>query len=305
MRRVVVLVTALLAACGGGGGGGPVDVVTAREDFNGIAAADVNRDGFTDLVAGSFSIRQDGSRSSQIVVLLQDAAIPGRFGMRREYPYSPTLVTPHEIVATDLQGDGLPDVVASSLSEAGFRVFLNDPATPGTLLPGVHYGAGVDAVGRPKLAVADMDGDARPDVVIADDSLLAYYPQSAANPGSFLAGQGFAVAPQLSTRGSIGARLAVADLDGDGQPEIVVGGTQVRIYSRTAAGDFALARSLAVPKYGTANCDGVVVADLNHDSQPDIAASMGDILEGRIFVFFAIPGQPVAFAEAVQVAPAP
>jgi hypothetical protein len=111
----------------------------------------------------------------------------------------------------------LPDVVASSLSEAGFRVFLNDPATPGTLLPGAHYGAGVDAVGGPKLAVADMDGDARPDVVIADDSLLAYYPQSAANPGSFLAGRTIGA-------GFSGTEIVVADLDGDGRRDFAVSG---------------------------------------------------------------------------------
>jgi hypothetical protein len=55
----------------------------------------------------------------------------------------------------------------------------------------------------------------------------------------------------------------------------------------------------------TASYDGVVVADLNHDAQADIAVSMGDILSGRIDVFFAVPGQPGVFAEAVQVAPAP
>ncbi len=410
MRRILVLATTLLAACGGGGSGsGPVDDVTAREDFNGIAAVDLNRDGLTDLVAAGFWIREDGTRSSHIVILLQDAARPGTFGTRREYPYASTSVTPHEIVAVDLQGDGLPDVVASSLSEAGFRAFLNDPAAPGTLLPGAHYGAGMDAVGWPKLAVADMDGDARPDVVIADDSMLVYYPQSAPSPGAFLpartigagfegvgvgdvdgdgltdaatfegdgknsvpdtllyyrqnpvapgqflAGtridfgfsgtqiavadldgdgrrdfavsgfdmdssyridenmvtiyqrdQGFAVAPPLSTRGrSVGVRLAVADLDGDGQPEIVVGGTQVRVYGRTAPGAFALMRSLAVPEYATASCNGVVVADMDNDAQADIAVSMGDVLSGRIFVFFAVPGQPGVYAEAVQVAPAP
>ncbi len=410
MRRFVVQATALLlAACGNGGGSDPIDGVTAREDFNGVAAADMNRDGFTDLVAAGFWIRQDGSRSAHIAVLLQDATAPGTFGTRREYPYASTIVTPEEIVAVDLRGDGLPDVVASSLSEAGFRVFLNDPAAPGTLLPGTHFGAGAAPVGWPKLAVADMDGDARPDVVIADDSLLAYYPQGAASPGSFLgartigagfegvgvgdvdgdglidattfegdwqnavpdsllfyrqnpvapgqflvgtridfgfygtqivvadldgdgrrdfavsgfdmdtgyniyesmvtiyqAAQGFDVAQPLSARGrSVSVRAAVADLDGDGHPEIVVAGTQVRIYGRTAAGGFALARSLAVPQYATASCGGVVVADLNHDTQPDIAVSMGDILRGRIFVFFAVPGQPGVFAEAVQVAPAP
>jgi hypothetical protein len=409
MRRIALLATTLLAACSSGGGSDPVDGITAREDFNGVAAADMNRDGFTDLVAAAFWIREDGTRSSHIVVLLQDAARPGSFAMQGEYPYAPTLVTPQEIVAVDLQGDGLPDVVASSLSEAGFRVFLNDPAAPGTLLPGAHYGAGVDAVGWPKLAVADMDGDARPDVVIADDALLACYPQSAASPGTFLAAraigagfegvgvgdvdgdglidaatfegdwqnsvpdtllyyrqnpaapgqflggtridfkfsgtqiavadldgdgrrdfavsgfaidssynlhenmapiyqsdQGFVVATPLSTRGrATSVRLAVADLDGDGQPEIVVGGTQVRIYGRTAEGDFRLTQSLAVPEYATANCNGVVVADLDHDAQADIAVSMGDISAGRIFVFFAVPGQPGVFAAAVQVAPAP
>jgi hypothetical protein len=409
MRGIVLLAAILLAACSSGGGNDPVDGITAREDFNGIAAADLNRDGFMDLVAAGFWIREDGTRSSHIVVLLQDAARPGIFGTRREYPYASTSVTPHEIVAEDLQGDGLPDVVASSLSEAGFRVFLNDPAVPGTLLAGVHYGAGVDAIGGAKLAVADVDGDARPDVVIADDSMLVYYPQSAASPGAFLAARaigagfegvgvgdvdgdglidaatfegdwqnsvpdtllfyrqdpvapgqflgatrvdfkfsgtqiavadldgdgrrdfavsgfdidssynllehmvtiyqldpGFAAATPLSTRGrSTSVRLAVADLDGDGQPEIVVGGTQVRIYGRSAAGDFALTRSLSVPEYATANCNGVVVADLDHDSQADIAVSMGDISAGRIFVFFAVPGQPGVFSPAVQVAPAP
>lgn len=406
MKRILVFMAALAAACGSGGGSDPVDGVTAREDFNGVAAADMNGDGFTDLVTGSFWLRADGSRSAQVVVLLQDAARPGTFGAPRE-TVSP--VTPQEIAATDLQGDGLPDVVASSLAEAGFRVFLNDPAAPGALRPGVHYGAGPAAIGWPKLAVGDLDGDARPDVAVADDTTLAYFPQSAASPGSFLAarvigagfegaatgdidsdglvdaatfegdwrndipdallyyrqspavpgqflpatrvpfgfsgvqvvvadvdadgrsdfavsgfnidssynldekmtvirqsGQGFLVGPTVSARGrSVGVRLAVADLNGSGIPEIVVCGTQLRIYERTGAGGYALAQSVPVPQEATATCDGVAVADLNHDAQLDVAASMGDIQRGRVYVFFALPGQPGVFGPAVQVAPAP
>ena len=73
------------------------------------------------------------------------------------------------------------------------------------------FGQVVDTVG-----VGDLNGDRRPDIVVAGERYLLWY----ANP----AGR-----PQLVARGRFGsgAAMVVRDLDGDGRPDIITGQTLV------------------------------------------------------------------------------
>jgi hypothetical protein len=205
MKRLLVFGVALLAACGGGGGDVTVDR-SPRVEYAGAAAADMNRDGLTDLVAAGVTIHADQSRTRHVSVLLQNPTRPGTFGVPRQTVYAADESSLTELEVGDLNGDELPDAVASSLTRSGISVFLNDPASPGALRPSVAYATGAQLGDWPKLAIADLDGDARPDVLKGGETSLFYFPQSGSGLGTFLAAR--TIGP-----GYDGA--AAGDVDGD------------------------------------------------------------------------------------------
>jgi hypothetical protein len=60
-------------------------------------------------------------------------------------------------------------------------VLLQTPATAGVLLPAVNY---TGVYGPMGVALADMDGDGRPDLVLADGDIVVRF-NSPTTPGTF------------------------------------------------------------------------------------------------------------------------
>jgi len=412
MRSWVLVIGVLATACGGGGGTIVIGDQGPRDDYFSVDMADMNGDGLNDMVAGRFSILADGTKRDSICVFLQQSGSAGTFAAPKAYEYAPHPAAPVQVHAADLQGDGHPDVVVSGFTELGFRVLLNDSSAPGTLLPSVHYGPPGKPLGWPQLAVADIDGDLRLDVLIAGDVSLTVYPQSASIPGTFLEpapiGQGYEVPaagdvdgdgttdaatlyadngsgipgsllyyrqslgtpgqflapipiklgfaggaigiadldrdglPDFAVSGFDGGglddfygvlsvfrqtatnvfeqterhrtssnlfanRMAIADLDGDGDLEIVLGQrtgaarpNTLEIFSRTDQGLYASSAVLTVPNDRAVTVPelySVSIGDLNNDSLADIAVSTHEI-----FVFFAAPGDPGVYPSATRIA---
>jgi hypothetical protein len=94
---------------------------------NQVVSADINGDGKPDLVFA------DLSTNGNAIVLLQDAAHPGQF--LAPLNLSTGNLTPSAAVG-DLNGDGLPDVVAADYDSNGnngqVTIFFQNPASPGT-----------------------------------------------------------------------------------------------------------------------------------------------------------------------------
>jgi hypothetical protein len=119
------------------------------------------------------------------------------------------------------------------------------------------------------VAVADLNGDGRPDLVTAnksDDSVSVLL----ANPdGSFQTKETFRTGPTPNS-------LAVADLNGDGIPDLVTAnydGSSVSVLLGNGDGTFGPQRTFAA---GTTTY-AVAVADVNGDGIPDlITANKGD-----------------------------
>lgn len=146
--------------------------------------ADMNGDGFADLVAANLGAGTDGVGSSGVSVVLQDATHPGTFLTPVTYPAQSG--TTHLVVA-DIDGDGLPDVVTANLGPSptgSISVLLQDPANRGTLKAATSYGGD----GQPIcVAVADINADGRPDIVVADGNTATIYTQTT-TPGVFNTG---------------------------------------------------------------------------------------------------------------------
>ncbi|HEV8117762.1 MAG TPA: VCBS repeat-containing protein [Thermoanaerobaculia bacterium] len=171
-----------------------------------IAAADFNRDGKMDLAIANHGV-------PLVTVLLGD----GKGGFRPA-PGSPLTVRskphPHTIAASDVNGDGLLDLVIDSWGENRLTWLAGD-GKGGFAAPGAPIEAGRKSYRN--LRVADLDGDDRPDIVV---------PNLVERGVTILAGDGRgafhgAERPPLPA-GPAPFSVAVADVNGDGKPDILV-----------------------------------------------------------------------------------
>jgi len=146
--------------------------------------------------------------------------------------------------------------------------------TPPLFLPGVTYGAGG---GLPQsVAVADVNGDGKPDLVVVNNL---------SNSVGVMLGNGDGTFRSVATYGSGGVgpqSVVVADVNGDGKPDLLVanclptgssncGGPTpngvVSVLLGSGDGTFQPAVSYDA---GGRNANSVVVTDVNGDGKPDL-----------------------------------
>lgn len=225
-------------------------------------------------------------------------------------PPAPTHLSYSAVAVADLDGDGLPDVVAaySSISGApphpGFvAVYLQDPARPGHFRPVSTYAVGNDPV---SVAIGDLNGDGRPDIVTANAILatsgagvsdVSVLLQDAAHPGQFLPAASYATGPNPQG-------VAIGDLDGDGKPDLAVaddlGVTLLLQNPGGPAGTFLPRQEISIgePVYS------IALADLNGDGRLDlIVTNAVDVLvlqhDANIDAGFAAPQSYAAGAQPI------
>ena len=254
-----------------------------------MATAEFTADHQLDLVTGN----SDGTVS----VLLGKG--DGSFQAPQNYVVGSGIVS---VAVGDFNGDGKPDLVASS--SAGTTLFLGNG--DGTFQAGQAIG-----VNWGQLAVGDFNGDNRLDVVTSDGKIFLGNGDGTFQPprdvgavgipavgdfnhdgkldlamanGSFNGmvsvllgnGDGSFQTPQVYPTGSWPLSIAVADINGDGNSDLVVansaeyGGTaSVSILFGNGDGSFQAARNYdAGPRPFS-----VAVADLNADGRMDLAVA--------------------------------
>jgi len=191
-----------------------------------------------------------------------------------DWPYPLTVDT--DVALVDLDGDGRQDVLTleqlatSETDRKGRLLFYRQTDT------GAFAAPVVTLVGSYPwhFAIADLDGDGAPDIVIIDagtDSAWLLW-QDAAQRGRF--------EPPLQLATDIhGYDPVIADLNGDGVPDIALPGSgsppalaTIRIFYQdpSRAGTFLLAADLPMP----GNTAHIAAGDLNQDGRSDLAASV-------------------------------
>lgn len=197
------------------------------------------------------------------------SGLPGNF-----YRPAVNFATPgnftYSVAFGDLDSDGKPDMV--SVNEiTGVSVMRNTSATGtinGTSFENfVNYA--VPARSR-KVVVSDWDGDGRLDIIVLSpaNNSVSILRNTVVAPGTFSAAS-FA-APRVDLNiGSYISSMAVADLDLDGKPDLVLTtpySNSVSVVMNTVAGGGVSYFSLVTGEYPRA----VAVGDVDGDGKPDI-----------------------------------
>jgi hypothetical protein len=245
-----------------------------------VAVADLNGDGKPDLVVAN-------SVSLTLGVLLGNG--DGTF--RPVVTYSAG-GSPWSVAVADVNGDGKPDILVGNASSCygcsgGGLVGVMLGNGDGTFQPVVTYSSGGDSfeTSPTALAVADLNNDGKLDVVMTNYCSNACSSPTAEGNASVLLGNGdgtFQPAVIYESGGyglSIGA-VAVADVNGDGKPDLLVvngncvGGAceqgTVGVLLGNGNGTFQPA---VLYGSGVDNTTSVVVGDVNGDGKPDLVVT--------------------------------
>ena len=167
--------------------------------------------------------------------------------------------TIHDIVASDFNGDGIPDLVAANEDGGSIAVFLGNGN--GTFSTPISF----TGLGQPfSLAAEDFNGDGKIDLAVSSTSPA----QISIFLGNGLAGIFTAAAPLtgLTTNGYIVA----GDFTGDGKIDIAAGDvTQTHVLTYVGSGDGRFIASAG----SAANVANLAAGDFNADGVLDVATA--------------------------------
>ncbi len=280
-----------------GGGFNKLQLTTGGRNVAFATIADINGDGWADVVVVNANQQNTGSVS----VFQNDGA--GNLSLVGT-PFSTFSNNPSWVGLADITGDGVLDVVVGSFGRDdgtgnnivgnnvtifqgnadaqghGNFTYSSSPIT--TLAPGIQF---IPTA----LAVADFNRDGIQDIAAVVPGVPADTGAPQPN-GSIYVFQGtgsggFGTPNQYDTGGALPLNIQAADLNGDNKPDLVVAnagdpnaspeflnnsvGVLLNVSSNGGSVNFGFTNSL------TANCHGtfaVAVADFNLDGKQDIAA---------------------------------
>jgi hypothetical protein len=235
-----------------------------------VASGDVNRDGFDDLIVGAGAGAPgghvkvyDGRTGGLLLSFFSFAGFGGGVN----------------VAAGDVDGDGFADIVVGAGAGApGGHVKVFSGASGAMLRSFFAYGGFLGGV---SVAVADVDGDRRADIVTGSGAgapsghVKAFSGRTGAEMLSFLAYPGF----------DGGVRVSAGDLDGDGRAEVLTGtfGAAPHVKAFSASG--AMLASFYAFDPSRAGWADVAGADVDGDGRADVIATATYGLAPQVRVF--------------------
>jgi hypothetical protein len=223
----------------------------------GLAALDIDGDGWTDLVCSGVWYRNTGRPSEPFQRIL----------------FATNAAGAHDILAADMDGDGRRDLVMMGDERTTLKAlcWFEIPADPKQLWTRHHIGPPVHGAITPN-GVADLDADGDLDVVRAN----AWFENQDAKGRNWIAHTNI----PFGRVGPFGkcVRTAIVDLDGDGKNEIVMGDAditdcRVAILRNEDGKGLRWSKQELPHSFTYGSLHALAVADLNGDGRPDIAAN--------------------------------
>ena len=248
-----------------------------------------------------------GTTYSQVSALNLSTGLAGASAQA----FDPTLKTPQKLsaasystknfltieqsfatVVADINGDGIPDLV-SLVGSGGTTGFAVSAGVNSTKSFSYASGTGFGNSGnyRTGIAVADIDGDGKPDVILfaADQGVTIYLNASTTTNINFAAG--------ININAGASA-IAIADVDGDGKPDIAVSTTNgvILLLNASTPGTVSFSEQTFVETGTTPTA--VQLRDMDGDGKADLitSAAGGDSTYAFIYLNQSVVGG-FAFSE--------
>lgn len=192
------------------------------------------------VVAATYDVN---GNNGAVYVFVETSTSPVTFAAPVTFPAG---AQPQAVRIADVNGDGLPDLVVANFGPgtdgtgmAGVSVLAQNATTPGTFLAPVSYATPDGAI---DVVVGDLNGDGRPDLVVAsiDPDFTGGVSVLLQNAAPATAGT-FGTATVYLGMGQP-LSVAIGDLNGDGHPDIAVAdgrSATVLLQSATTPGTFA------------------------------------------------------------------
>jgi hypothetical protein len=243
----------------------PINLPGGEMSTETIVAADVNNDGFVDLIIGTFY-----GQTNQLLLNTGDATGDGTTLFQTPINLPGGEMSALAIVAADVNNDGLVDLIIGNAFEEANQLLLNtgDATGNGTTLFQMPINLPGSEMSTWDIVVTDVNNDGFIDLIIGNykqvNQLLLNTGDATGNGTTLFQTQNNLPGGEMST-----LAIVAADVNNDGFIDLIIGNYGQANQLLLNTGD-AFQSAINLPGGSTHTTTAIVAADMNNDGLVDL-----------------------------------